>query len=218
MKKSYYLFIALLFSSTSLFAQVDYASEIQTIFNTRCTSCHGASGGISLTSYNSVINANGNAYGTTIIVPGDADASGLVDKIEPNPTSGSRMPQGGMLAQEDIDKIRLWINEGANAVPTSNENEVVNPSEFKLIGNFPNPFNPSTQIRFDVPVATQYTISVFSVHGQLVSEITGNVSAGRVQIPINLASSPTGIYYYRVTGITNGSRFEIGSGKMSLIK
>lgn len=218
MRKSYYLIFIFLLGSTTAFAQVDYATQIQTIFNAKCTSCHGNNGGVSFTSYNSVINANGNTYGTNIVVPGDPDASGLVDKIEPNPTNGSRMPQGGMLPQGEIDLIRQWITEGANAVATNNETENVTPESFKLLGNYPNPFNPSTQIQFDVPVSTQYTISIYTIHGQLIAEQVGNVTAGRAQVPVNLNGNPTGIYLYKVTALTNGGIQLIGTGRMTLIK
>lgn len=92
---------------------VSYASDIQPIFNARCTVCHGNSGGVNLSSYQALMNSNGNFYGTNVVVPGDAAASGLVDKLEPNPQFGSRMPQGSSLSGNDIEKIRAWINEGA---------------------------------------------------------------------------------------------------------
>ncbi|MFV1883077.1 MAG: T9SS type A sorting domain-containing protein [Balneola sp.] len=219
MKKSYYCAVILLFTSMPLFAQVDYASQIQPIFNASCTSCHGGSGGLTLTSFSTLMSSVGSNYGSNIVVPGNPDGSGLVDKIEPSPQFGSRMPQGGpFLSQSEINLIRTWIAEGANSVPTSNEGEADNPEEFKLHGNYPNPFNPGTQIRFDVPVATQYTISIYSVHGQLVTELVGNASAGRVQVPVNLSNSPTGTYIYKVTAQNNGATRLIGTGQMTLIK
>ena len=39
-----------------LYAEVDYNLEIQPIFNVRCTSCHGASGGLNLSSYDNLMN------------------------------------------------------------------------------------------------------------------------------------------------------------------
>ncbi|GAB5410081.1 MAG: hypothetical protein BalsKO_24460 [Balneolaceae bacterium] len=218
MRKSNYLIFTLLLISTTAFAQVDYASQIQPIFNASCTSCHGTNGGVTLTSFEALMGSTGNAYGSNLVVAGDPDASGLVDKIEPNPTSGSRMPIGGTLLQSEIDLIRQWITEGANAVATNNEVESITPESFKLLGNYPNPFNPSTQIQFDVPVATQYTISVYTIHGQLIAEQVGNVAAGRAQVPMNLAGNPTGIYLYKVTALTNTGAQLIGTGRMTLIK
>tara|TARA_R110000868_G_scaffold259361_5_gene517311 strand:- start:74145 stop:74801 length:657 start_codon:yes stop_codon:yes gene_type:complete len=218
MKRSYYVIIAVLFTTTSLFAQVDYDTEIQPIFNSKCTSCHGGTSGLTLTSYNSLFGSTGEQYGTNIVIPSDPNASGLVDKIEPNPQFGVRMPQGGMLDQSQIDLIRTWITEGANAVASSSEEESIVPDNFRLFGNYPNPFNPSTQIQFDVPFATQYTISIYTMHGKLIAEQIGNVSAGRVQIPVNLNGNPTGTYLYKVTALSNGATQFIGTGRMTLIK
>lgn len=218
MKKSYYSFFIILLFSFPATAQIDYNSQVQSIFNSRCINCHGSNGGVDLGSFEKLMGSTGTNYGNRVIVANEPDSSGLVDKIEANPMFGNRMPQGGTLTQDQINTIRQWISEGANKVITSTEGEITDPSEFKLIGNFPNPFNPSTQIQFQVPQAVQYTISIFTAHGQLVAEQVGNASAGRVQVPVNLATSPTGMYFYKVTAIQNGNSVLIGSGKMTLIK
>ncbi len=92
---------------------LSYATDIQPIFNSNCSNCHGSSGGVSLTSYAALMGSVGNNYGENVVVPGNADASGLVDKIEPNPTHGARMPTNGTLTLTEIQSIRAWINEGA---------------------------------------------------------------------------------------------------------
>ncbi len=56
---------------------------------------------------------------------------------------------------------------------------IVQPAEFKLIGNFPNPFNASTSIRFSVPGEGLVELSVFSMNGQKVRDLVSrNMSAG----------------------------------------
>ncbi len=92
---------------------VSYANAVQPIFNNNCAGCHGSSGGVGLTSYSALMSSVGNNYGENVVVPGNADASGLVDKIEPNPQHGNRMPTGGALTPSEIQTIRTWINEGA---------------------------------------------------------------------------------------------------------
>src|SRR6056297_2614235 len=91
-------------------------TNIQAIFEQNCASCHigSSTNGVRLDSYANVIESVGDQYGTNVVQPGDADNSPLVDKIEPNPQFGNRMPQGGpFLSQERIDQIRSWINQGA---------------------------------------------------------------------------------------------------------
>ncbi|RNC85448.1 MAG: hypothetical protein ED557_01340 [Balneola sp.] len=92
---------------------ISYAQDVQPIFNDRCVVCHGASGGVNLSTYAALDNSVGNLYGTDVLVPGNAEASGLYDKLLPTPRLGTRMPQGGALSGDEIETIRAWINEGA---------------------------------------------------------------------------------------------------------
>lgn len=97
---------------------VSYSNNIQVIFNESCggAGCHvGATqSGVNLTSYDQVMNSVGQQYGRTIVEPGSPDESPLVDKIEPNPEHGQRMPFGGSsLSNHQIEEIRVWIEEGA---------------------------------------------------------------------------------------------------------
>jgi mono/diheme cytochrome c family protein len=200
-------------------AQIDYSSQVQPIFNAECTSCHGSSGGVNLSSYNALMNSNGNNYGSSVVVAGDPESSGLVDKIEANPQIGNRMPTNGpYLSTDDINTIRQWITEGANEVPTSNDIDKLFPSSFRLIGNYPNPFNPSTNIEFEMSESAQYTISVYSIHGQLLMEHIGFANSGVANIPIHMQYNPTGVYLYKVSILINGQTNVIGTGRMTLIK
>ena len=95
-------------------SDVSFSKDVQPIFNANCTSCHGSSGGVNLSSYDALMSSNGSEYGTDIVIPGDANASGLVDKIEANPRFGARIPtRGPFLSGNEIETIRAWINEGA---------------------------------------------------------------------------------------------------------
>lgn len=94
-------------------------TNVQQIFNGSCggSGCHidERTSGVRLDTYDNATNSVGDQYGILVIQPGDADGSPLVDKIEPDPEHGERMPLGqGALPQDDIDLIREWINQGAN--------------------------------------------------------------------------------------------------------
>jgi len=97
---------------------ISYSAVIQPIFNDTCggAGCHvGTSqSGVNLSSYNQVMNSRGQQYGREIVEPGQPDESPLVDKIEPNPQYGERMPFGrSPLNDRQIEEIRVWIEEGA---------------------------------------------------------------------------------------------------------
>jgi hypothetical protein len=71
------------------------------------------------------------------------------------------------------------------------------PREFKLYQNFPNPFNPSTVITFDLPKNSIASLVVYDILGNEVDVLTrGMLSQGRYAIEWNAANMPSGIYYY----------------------
>ncbi len=93
------------------------------------------------------------------------------------------------------------------------------PQAYVLYQNFPNPFNPSTTIRFDLNQPSMVTLRVYNILGQLViSRDEGLVNAGRYDETVDLSNFATGIYLYRIaaTGL-NGERF-VSVRRMSLIK
>lgn len=93
-------------------------ANVQQIFNGSCSGsgCHigQRTNGVQLDSYENVIESRGDQYGGLVVVPGDAANSPLVDKIEPNPEHGVRMPEtGNYLSDARITQIRAWIDNGA---------------------------------------------------------------------------------------------------------
>jgi len=78
------------------------------------------------------------------------------------------------------------------------------PAEYAVSQNFPNPFNPVTNIRFDLPEQSDVSIAVFNARGQLVNELTSEYyPAGSHMIQWNgtdLRGLPvsSGVYIYSV--------------------
>jgi flagellar hook assembly protein FlgD len=58
------------------------------------------------------------------------------------------------------------------------------PANF-AISNFPNPFNPSTTISLSLPQASEYSVKIYNVVGQLVQEFSGYSEAGTVEVEWN---------------------------------
>jgi hypothetical protein len=97
---------------------VSFSNQIQPIFNSQCTGCHGGTGGLTITagaSYNNLVNVNAQSSCPSLkrVLPNDASNSVLYRKVS-GTTCGQQMPQGGALSATDITLIRNWINQGAN--------------------------------------------------------------------------------------------------------
>jgi hypothetical protein len=79
----------------------------------------------------------------------------------------------------------------------------VTPTEYALSQNYPNPFNPSTSFTLSLPEATDYSVRIFNVAGQLVKTIDGHVSsAEKVTIKWDGTNNrgakvSSGMYFYR---------------------
>lgn len=109
-----------------------------------------------------------------------------------------------------------WCYMDPNITVGVDENGTVTPEQFALLGNYPNPFNPSTTIRFVLPQRSEVSLEVFNVLGQLVAtQIFGEHQAGEHSVQFNAAKLGSGVYYYRLSmAATNASVV----GKMMLLK
>ncbi|MBN2105479.1 family 43 glycosylhydrolase [bacterium] len=71
------------------------------------------------------------------------------------------------------------------------------PQQFSLRQNFPNPFNPSTRICFNIPEKSFVTIKVFDLLGREVEELTGKeYDKGKHTVTLNASHLSSGIYFY----------------------
>ncbi|HEY3296534.1 MAG TPA: T9SS type A sorting domain-containing protein [bacterium] len=74
------------------------------------------------------------------------------------------------------------------------------PTVFALHANYPNPFNPTTLLPFDVPQNSQVNIVVYNVMGQeVVTLVNGKYAAGRYQATFNAENLPSGLYLVKMT-------------------
>jgi len=78
------------------------------------------------------------------------------------------------------------------------------PTEFALHNNYPNPFNPVTNILYDIPEVSDVTLEIFNVMGQRVRTLVeGSHEPGRYQITWNATNDfgqglSSGMYIYRI--------------------
>ena len=80
---------------------------------------------------------------------------------------------------------------------TSNSNVIVN--KFELHQNFPNPFNPSTRIEYNLLKESVVKITVYDVLGKVVSEMKrGRQAPGKQFVIFNASNLAGGVYYYKL--------------------
>ena len=96
------------------------------------------------------------------------------------------------LMQKDFD--------GTFAYSPEVEVEVSLPLEYSLEQNFPNPFNPTTTIRYAIPEDNFVSIKLYDVLGnEVISLVNEQQQAGRYEMLFNASSIASGVYYYQIT-------------------
>lgn len=108
---------------------------------------------------------------------------------------------------EQIDEIHSANNLGfvplstTADVVTSNGDEVVfdTPQNYRLHNNYPNPFNPTTNINFDLPQSQDVRLEVFDLLGRQVALLVDDtLTAGFHSITFDASSLTSGVYFYRI--------------------
>jgi len=92
------------------------------------------------------------------------------------------------------------INGIEHGTPLAVEEVQTTLLQFQLYQNFPNPFNPVTQIRFSLEARSHVTLKVFSILGQEIATLLDETkSAGEHQIEFKGANLASGVYLYRLS-------------------
>jgi hypothetical protein len=96
--------------------------------------------------------------------------------------------------------------------------EVGAPKNFALMQNYPNPFNPSTTIEFSIPQASNVSIQVYSIIGELVGSLVNQtLETGYHRFNFDAGSLPSGTYVYQLKATGQSGTF-VDTKKMLLMK
>ena len=124
---------------------------------------------------------------------GDSTACGVLAWIS-GPGEGT--VQLDIFDLDSDEHLFLDINFYAGMVEISKD--LIKPNQFLLFPAYPNPFNPVTRMRFNIPVETQHAISlqVFDVNGRpIVSLVNKVLQAGQHEIEWSASGVPSGVYF-----------------------
>jgi len=91
-----------------------------------------------------------------------------------------------------------WFHGGYTGV---GKTQTQLPSQFALYEAYPNPFNPTTNIKFNLANSGNVTLKVYNIMGQLVKTIVDNVykSKGTYEFSVKMDNFASGIYLYTLT-------------------
>jgi hypothetical protein len=128
--------------------------------------------------------------------------SAVIYSLEGNSFSGQFMDANG-----PVQSLEVATAQGA---PVTLK---LLPSDFALMQNYPNPFNPTTTIAFALPQASDYTLTIYNVTGQVVNQFSGHGEAGTVTVEWNASNQASGVYFYKL----NAGNFS-ATKKMVLLK
>ena len=97
-----------------------------------------------------------------------------------------------------LDEIRWW----ENLLIISTEGNLLNqiPDQFELYNNFPNPFNPVTTIKYQVPELSFLTLKIYDVLGNEITALVNEEKpVGEFELKFDGTSLTSGIYFYQLS-------------------
>jgi hypothetical protein len=139
--------------------------------------------------------------------------------------SGARIAAGNneivtipVSGEGTIELVEVQFADANGAILNSNLAKLDVPKSYALLQNYPNPFNAGTVIRFDLKEATDWTLTVYNITGQVVRTFSGSDEAATVSVTwdgkdSNSRETASGVYFYRV----NAGNF-VATKKMTLLK
>jgi len=180
--------------------------------------------------------------GTIVTLSGGARASNIFWQVAGNVTLGTTVQMQGII----LCKTQIALNTGATlngralsqTAITLDANVAITPGVLNSIGadgkqipvkftleqNFPNPFNPSTKIKYNLPVDSKVTLEIYNVIGMRIGQlVNADQSAGSYSVNFNSSSLnrniSSGVYFYKLTAVGKATGNNFSSiKKMILLK
>ena len=130
---------------------------------------------------------------STQIGQGDSTACGVLAWIS-GPGAGT--VQLDIFDLYSDEHVFLDVNFYAGNVEISKD--LIKPNQILLFPAYPNPFNPLTRIRFNIPFETQHATSLqlFDINGRSVESLVNRVmQTGQYEIEWSALGMPSGVYF-----------------------
>ena len=139
---------------------------------------------------------------------GTPNGSGINDMFFVDSRNGWAVGKNGTILKYNSNLIGI------------HENNNYSPEAFTLYQNFPNPFNPSTVIRYDLKVNSNVSLMIYDITGKQVAELVNQKqNSGIYELTFDASNFQSGIYFYRikVTNLASKEAYTL-SRKMIILK
>ena len=150
-----------------------------------------------------------NTFDYGVQLTNDPNFQSLIINVNGLTNSEYTVPSGIL----ELNKVYFWRANARNGLGTgpfsaiwfftsvvtniSTNGEI--PKEFRLYNNYPNPFNPTTNIKFSIPTQGFVTLKVFNSLGKEVATLVNeNMSVGTYEVNFDAGSITSGVYFYRL--------------------
>jgi hypothetical protein len=134
------------------------------------------------------------------------------DTIYPGKGYWSKVSQAGKLILSSTPDIALLSKNAIHIVPTKelpprppfeNTEEKLIPKQYSLEQAYPNPFNPTTTIKYSLPVDSRVILKVYNTLGQVVNVLANEVqSAGYKSVNWVASEVASGVYFYKLEAVS----------------
>ncbi|MEX2345749.1 MAG: YCF48-related protein [Balneolaceae bacterium] len=146
---------------------------------------------------------------------------------------GIQLAEGDTLATFSLDKqssglvdlaVSYTLNESTKNIYKGVYSTVADvpgeaPEDFELLENYPNPFNPVTEIRYHIPEKAQVRVLIYDILGRRISTITDQqLEAGFYRARWDASRYASGVYLYVIQVHGDSGRRFTQTKKMTLIK
>ncbi len=113
---------------------------------------------------------------------------------------------------DEVARDSIYEGPAFHVVPpvSVHDDGVSAPSQFRLAGAYPNPFNNTARIEYDLEVRQDIELALYSTNGQKVAALfAGESLPGRHQVMLNAVELPTGIYIVRLSNGVSASTMKV---------
>ncbi|MBI5021966.1 MAG: T9SS type A sorting domain-containing protein [Ignavibacteriales bacterium] len=153
------------------------------------------------------------------------------DTLLPNKGMWIKVSNPGTLILSTSNTPEMLTKNAIKVVPTNELpppppdgsviNEVGIPNEYALGQAYPNPFNPSTCIKYELPSDSKISLKIYDLLGQVIAILKEGIEqSGYKSVEWNASSVSSGIYFYKLeaTSITDPGKSFMQVKKMILLK